>query len=170
MHAVDGHPRSVEPASQLVREQHIGELGLVVGHLASVPTLALEILEVDASHRLRPRGDVHDPRWRGPLQQVEHQHRQQEVREMIQREGHLQPVDRHTAIAEERSRAVHQHVQPVVLGQNAVRQFPDRGLRGEVRAEELDALVRGGLPDLPRRGLTFLVIAADEQDARALRC
>jgi hypothetical protein len=60
-------------------------------------------------------------------------------------------------------------VEPVVLGQKVVRQFPDRGLRGEVRAEELYLLVRGRLADLPHRGLTLAGIAADEHDARALR-
>jgi hypothetical protein len=60
--------------------------------------------------------------------------------------------------------------EPVVLGQNVVPQFPDRCLRGKVRAEELDVLVRGGLADLLHRGVTLLGIAADEDDARALRC
>jgi hypothetical protein len=169
MHAVDGHARSVEPAGQLVGEQHVGELGLVVGRLASVPTLALEIFELDASCRMRSRGDVHDPRRGALLEEVEQQRRQQEVREVVQREGHLQPVDRHASIPEEGSRTVHKDVEPVVLGQNVVRQFPDRGLRGEVCTEELDLLVPGVLADPLHRGLTLLGIATDEPDARAQR-
>jgi hypothetical protein len=88
---------------------------------------------------------------------------------VIQREGHLKSVDRHAAISEERSRTVHKHVQPSVLGQNLIRQLPDRGLRGEVRAEEFDLIVCGGLAYLLHRGLTLLGIATDEHDVRAHR-
>jgi len=102
------------------------------------------------------------------LEEVQQQGRQQEVREVIQREGHLQPVDSHAPIPEEGSRTVHK-MELVVLGQNVVRQFPDRGPRGEVCTEELHLLVPGVLPDPLHRGLTLLGIATDEQDARAQR-
>ena len=111
MQRVGGHPRCRQSPRQLVGEQHVGELGLVVGARTRVGPFALEVVEVDPAHGLRVGGDGDHPA--GALSEpVEQQVGQQERGEVVEREGALEAVGGDVPGVPVPADVVDQHVDP----------------------------------------------------------
>ena len=86
--------RSGEPCCQFPGEENVAELGAPIGPEHRPIVRLSEGIEVEAVAAMRLRGDGDDPRWRGGLEAFEQQISQQERRQMIDREGQLEPIER----------------------------------------------------------------------------
>jgi hypothetical protein len=110
--------------------------------------------------------DVDDASGRAGAQQVEQQVGEEEVAEVVQREGVLQPVDGHPALRDHGTGVVDQDVQPV-RGLLHLRGQAARGLlRGEVGAEQRQPPVPRALPDGVQRNLASTLVPAHAEHAR----
>ena len=130
--------RPLEPAGQLVGEQDVGQLGLVVRALTAVAPLALEVVEVDAAHGLRARRDGDDPGRGGGPEPVQQQVRQQERREVVDRERALQTVLRDMPCRPVAAHVVHQDVEARVCRAYLLRETAHLALGGQVGGEDVD--------------------------------
>src|SRR6185369_14963112 len=86
---------------------------------------------------------IDDSRRSACLQNVEQKIGQQEGREMIQRQRHLDAVYALAAQGEQGAGVVDQHIQAIVLLTVFVRQASHFSLRRQIRVQELNALVAG---------------------------
>src|SRR5215207_306363 len=68
---VDGHPRALEPAGQLVRPQQVDQLRPAVGGARAIVLLRLKVIQVELRSPVRPRADVYDARRSAPLEHRE---------------------------------------------------------------------------------------------------
>ena len=113
------------------------------------------------------RGDVDDAGGRARLEDVEEQLGEQEVPDVVRREGGLHAVLRRPSLAQDRARVVDQHVEPIMARPVLGRELAHRRLRREIAAHEVDVAVAGGLRDLGDRGLALLRIASHRDHRRA---
>ena len=146
---IDGVHRdaaALEPAGELEREVHGGELGARVGAHEGVAALELEIVEVERCHPVGIGRDVHDAR-RGALEQARQQPQGElEHRQVVDREGELDSLGVALARLADEARVVDQHVQGPAARQELGGGAVDRLARGEVAEQDLGALaaVLGG--------------------------
>src|SRR5829696_1948798 len=68
---VDGDPRALEPAGQLVRPERVDQLRPAVGSARTIVLLRLKIIQVELRSPVRPRADVYDARRSTPLEHRE---------------------------------------------------------------------------------------------------
>jgi hypothetical protein len=167
---VGGDAGALQAAGQLVGEHDVGQLGLVVGPLSGVSALALQVVEVDATHRLGPGGDGHDPCGCARLEPVEQQVGEQERAEVVDREGVFQAVGRGVAGGPGAAHVVDQHVQAWVPVENRYRQRAHLGLRRHVRDERVDHRLVDSAADVRGGGLGPLPVTADDADPGAQAC
>ena len=129
-----------EPPRELVREQDVAELRGAVHAHRRIASLRLQVARVEARELVGVGGHVHDPRAR-PFEQAGQQVvGQQEGRQVVHREGGLEPVGCLTATQHRDAGVVQQHVDPleplVELGSHA----PDVVEPLEVGQEDPDAV------------------------------
>ena len=85
-------PRALSAPRQLEGEQEVHQLRQAVGAEAGVAALELQVVEVDLGRTMRVRRDVDDARAR--RQAIEQEVRQEEVAQVIEREGALEALRR----------------------------------------------------------------------------
>ena len=146
-----GHAGAFEPTRQLVGEQHVGELGLVVGALAVVGPLALQVVEVDPAHRLRPGRHGDHAGGSAGNQQVLELVGEEERGEVVEREGVLEAVHGDVPVRPVAADVVDEHVEARVGRLDLGGQAPYLGLGGHVRLEHVH-LGRRHLPSYGVRG------------------
>ncbi len=88
----------------------LAKLRPAIGAKGRVAPFALQIVEVERLAFVRARGDVDDTGRFGGLQQSQQAQGQRMVSEMVEREGHLEPVGGERTLLEERAGIVDQHV------------------------------------------------------------
>ena len=132
---------ALEAAGQLVGEHDVGELGLVVGALSGVVASALQVVELDAAHRLCAGGDGDDPCGCAGLEPIQQQVGEQERGEVVEGERALQAVGGQVAVRPEPADVVDQHVQPRVGVEDRDGEPTYLGLGGHVGGERVDGRV-----------------------------
>ena len=152
MQRVGGDAAGVQPPGQLVGEQDVGELGLVVGPRAGVGPFALQVVEVDPAQLVRVGGDRDHPGRGALLEPVEEQVGEQERREMVEREGALEPVSGDVPGVPVPADVVDQHIDPGKVLEHLAGQPPHLRLGGQVRDEHVH-LPAAGRADLAGRVL-----------------
>src|SRR5215211_7662513 len=68
---VDGDPRALEPAGQLVRPERVDQLRPAVGSTRAIVLLRLKVIQVELRSPVRPRAYIHDARRSAPLEHRE---------------------------------------------------------------------------------------------------
>src|SRR5215212_5071802 len=68
---VDGDPRVLEPAGQLVRPERVNQLRPAVGSARAIVLFRLKVIQVELRSPVRPRADVYDARRSTPLEHRE---------------------------------------------------------------------------------------------------
>ena len=116
------HPALPQALGELEREHDLRQLALAVGQEAVVlSSLGHQILKVQL--RLPDRCDVHDPRRRRAPNQRQELGREQEVREVVDRERQLEAVLALPAPVHDRyARVVHKHVDAIRGPRNVTRE------------------------------------------------
>src|SRR5215468_6365078 len=110
-------PRSREPCREFPSEEDVAELGAPIGPKHRPIVWLSKGVEVEAVAVMRLRGDNDDPRWRGCLEAFEQQISQQEGRQMIDREGQLEPIERKPVFWRHQPGIVDQKIEPAIGGE-----------------------------------------------------
>ena len=135
MQDVGGDPTALQAARQLVGEHHVGQLGCVVGTLPRVLLLTLQVVEVEATCRMRAGRHGDDPGWGAGFEPVEQQVGEQKRREVVEREGVLQAIGGDVPVRPEPADVVDQHVQPRIPLERFACEAAYFGLQREVGGE-----------------------------------
>ncbi|MEJ0042246.1 MAG: hypothetical protein WDM81_08530 [Rhizomicrobium sp.] len=110
MQAVGGHAAAFEAPRQLAREQDVHELRGAVGAEGAVALAELKVVEVDPAGAVGHRSGGDDARARRRLQVGQQNIGDDEIGQVVDREGHLQPVDAFLPRGEDRAGIVDQDV------------------------------------------------------------
>lgn len=108
--SVDRDPRALQPASQLQREQQVGQLALTVAERLAVVLFTVQVVEVDVAVLVELRGDHDDAAGSGGLQPVQQEVSEEEVTQVVHAELHLKAVLRLGVGALVDARIVDEHV------------------------------------------------------------
>src|SRR6266568_3769650 len=130
---------------------------------ASLPPLALQVLEVDTTKRLGAGGDGDDPGGGTGAEQVEQQVGEQEWGQVVDSEGPFQPVLGRPAPVQDQPGVVDEDVESVGAVADLFGKPADLGLGGQVGQEHMETLVAGGGGDLAPGALTPLRIPGHQQ-------
>ncbi len=114
--------------------------------------VALEIVEVDPAETLRARGDGDDPSAILGDHLVEQQASEQEWREMVEREGQLEPVLGDVAVPPVAAHIVDEHVQSRIVLLQFGGEAAHLRLRREVGLEHVDLVVARPAAEVLRGG------------------
>jgi len=106
----------------------LASLGLVVGPRTRVIRCAQQIVEVDAPQRLCIGGHDDDPRRGTVFESIQEQVREQERRQVVDREGVFQAVCGYPPVGPESAHIVHQDIQSRVRVERGRGQSADLGL------------------------------------------
>src|SRR5690348_12972116 len=144
MQRVGRHPGSVQLPRQLIREEDIGELRFAVDAEGEVAAAVLHIVEGNVGAGMHGGGDGDDAGGRAGFQRLEQQVGQQERREVIERERHLNAVRRLAAAPEEdRAGVVDEHVQAVVACTELLSRPAHLRLHTEIGDQRADVVIAG---------------------------
>ena len=113
---------------------------------------------------MRFRRDGDDARRRRGLEAVQQQIGQQKRREVIDRKGQLEPVRRKPVLRRKQAGIVDQHVEPVVPGQNLVRQPAHLRETRKIGERHIDPVRARALDDPSPRLLGPRTVAAGHHD------
>src|SRR6266568_1621671 len=156
---------------QLEGEHDLGQLALPVRREAVVAPLEHHVVEVDGC--LSHRRHVHDPCGRRAPQQRQKQVREQERRQVVDRETELVSVGARLAPAMTPTTAdpgvVHEHVEPRLVALDLAGETAHRLERREVGPVDAQPVVVRSLADLLGRARQPVRAAAVEQHGRTAR-
>src|SRR5215217_6898926 len=127
---VNGRACVPQVLSQIEGEHYLGKFALRVGFHRVVAVLQHEIREVQGA--LPRRSDVDDPGRGGVLKEWQEQSREQEVREVVDREGELVAVLALPTLWGDDASVVYEHIKAIVLREDTFRQVARGFERGEV--------------------------------------
>ena len=156
----------LEPPCQGAREEHVGKLGIRIRAQPRPPSLQLEVVEVEHPAPVRVRAGDDNPRRRGGPEPVEQQIREQERRQVVDRERSLVAVLGQLATMRVGAGVVDQHVDAVVAVEQLLREPADLGQRREVRPQRLNRPPARPL-DSPRDRVQPAGISAHRHDNTA---
>ncbi len=168
MHAVDCDTGAGQTPCELVRVHEQRELGLRVRAPDIVAPAQLQIVQSDATRRMRIGADVDHTRGRAGFELVEQQVGEQERRQKVDRHGHLHAIDCFVSPEQNHPRVVDQHMQLRIARSARLGQLAHRRLLGEVGEQEVNrGVAAGGLDVLPHH-LSLGLVARDDHDGGAL--
>jgi hypothetical protein len=130
-------PGAAQPTGQFVGEQHVGQLGLVVGLLPRPGPFTLEVGEVDPAQPLRVGGHRDNPGGGAGHESVDEQVGEQERCEVVERERVLEPVGGDVPRVPEAPDVVDQDVQAGKGGEDVGGEPAHLRLGRHVRDEDL---------------------------------
>ncbi|MGC4121064.1 MAG: hypothetical protein QM765_42100 [Myxococcales bacterium] len=155
---------------KLAGEKDVGELGVAIGTPGGVALLAARHLgDVQLADEVRAAGGGDDTRARGLLEQVQQLGGEEEVAQVVEGKGHLQPVGGGDLLGEDGAGVVHQHVQLLSAGLELARDAADVGLHRQVAEQHLDLRSAGGGDELLANLRGLLLVAADDGQVGAAR-
>ena len=167
MQAIDRDVLSRELLGEIDGEQDLRQLALAIGAHAAIAASEHHVGKVDCL--LARRRNVDDARGFAVLQHGQQQTRQQESREIIDREAQFEAVGAEFSPRAARADpgVVDERVETVAIAPHRVGEGANLGERGEIRDEEarLAALLRDSL----NHSLAAGPIATVDDDAPALR-
>ena len=147
--ALDAPPFAHAPSLQLEREQQARQLRLAVGGHRHIPTVRLQVVEID---RTAARGNArqrHDARMASLAQQRQQPGRQREMAQMVRPQLQFETVGGLLALGRRHhGRIVDQQVQAAVRTQHGVGEGLDRVEAGQIDGAEAHARPRRHLADL----------------------
>ncbi len=161
------HAGAFEATRELVGEHDVRQLRLVVRPLPRVVARALQVVEVDPSHRLGAGRHRDHPRGRTGLQSFQEQVGQQEGGQVVDGEGVFQAVHGDVPVGPEPADVVDQHVEAGVCLEHLRGEPAHLRLGGHVGDEHVHRVIARCRADVGCGGLGAGGVAPDDADSGA---